>query len=308
MYRKLIPLAVAIVFAVGCGKKPKESDGGGGGGDSKTDSDPTASYTMKLRNPQQGDKVEVTESESTTDANDKGGKSVTNTRKKRYEYTEHILEMPAGADKPTKLTRTYKVAERTDFKTKDVKALALQGKTVTIEKDTGKGAISPYKYTADGKTLDFLDALDLDSEFRSAKKGNELEAYLPKQAVKVGDSWSVEPEALNALTKGMGSVLDKSKSKFNCKLSRAYTQDGKQWGSIAFDFELFIDATTASKGKETGTGTVKVSGTLDTVIDGSARDHTMKGTLKGSFSGTEKGAAIKGTIDGTFDQSVKTVK
>src|SRR5687768_14583331 len=76
MYRKLVPLAVAIVLASGCGKKPKddESGGGGAGGDNKVDSDPNASYTLKLRTAQQGDKVEVTLSDSMTEDSNEGGK------------------------------------------------------------------------------------------------------------------------------------------------------------------------------------------------------------------------------------------
>jgi hypothetical protein len=308
MFRKLIPLAVAIVLVLGCGKKPK--DGGDGGGD-KTDSDPNASYTMKLRAAQQGDKVDVTESESMTNEVTKDGKSETSTRKKRAEYTEHILEMPAGADHPTKLTRAYKVAERTDYKTKDVKALSYQGKTVTIEKDAKKGSgpgFGRYKIAVDGKQLDFAEAFEIENEFRDDRKGNELEGLLPKQAVKVGESWTVEPEALKGLTGGMGPGLDKSKSKFTCKLTRAYTTDGKQWGTLSFDFDMVVDVTAASKGKETGSGTAKISGTLDSVIDGSARDMTIKGTMKASFTATDKGGPAKGSVDGTFEHSVKTVK
>lgn len=304
MFRKMIPLAVAIVLVLGCKKKEET---GGGGGDGGTDSDPNATYTLKFRGEQQGDKVDVVESSSMTNENTKAGKSETRTNKKRYEYTEHILEMPAGANKPTKLTRAYRVAEHTDFKTKDVKALSFQGKTVTIEKDTKKG-ISPYKFTVDGKPLDFMEALDLDGEFRSDKKGNELDVFLPKNPVKVGDTWTVDPEKLKSFTGGLASAADKSKSTYTCKLTRAYTKDGKQWGVIAFDFDMPVDVAQASKGREAGTGSIKFTGTLDAVIDGSAPDHTLKGTMKASFSNPTKGAEAKGTTEMTIEHSVKTVK
>src|SRR5215208_1551104 len=78
MYRKLIPLAVAIVFAVGCGKKPKESDSGGGsgGGGSRGDGGgaggggapaPRATtFTITIREEQKGDKFVVAETKSST--------------------------------------------------------------------------------------------------------------------------------------------------------------------------------------------------------------------------------------------------
>jgi hypothetical protein len=303
MFRKLVPLAVAIVLVLGCGKKKDEGSGGEGG----TDGDPNATYTLKFRGEQQGDKVDVIESDSMTNENAKAGKSETRTNKKRYEYTEHILEMPAEADKPTKVTRTYRVAERTDFKTKEVKALPFQGKTVTIEKETKKGP-NPYKYTIDGKAMDFMDSIDIDSEFRSDKKKNELEMYLPKNPVKVGDTWAVEPEKLKMLAGGIGSAADKSKSTYTCKLTRAYTKDGKQWGIISFDFDMPVDVAVASKGKESGTGSIKFTGTIDGVIDGSARDVSIKATMKASFNNLTKGKEAKGSTEMIIDISVKTVK
>ena len=130
MFRKMIPLAVAITLALGCSKKKDEGD-------------PNATYTLKFRDPQQGEKYEVTVAE--TSEMDMGGKGDKMTTQKKYEYTEHILEMPAGEKQPTKLTRAYKVAQRTDFDTKhkvqdprdptNPAALALYG--VVLSEDGG---------------------------------------------------------------------------------------------------------------------------------------------------------------------------
>lgn len=304
MFRKLLPLAAAVVLVLGCSKKKDE--GGGGGGDGGVDSDPNATFTIKIREPQQGDKVEVTEANSMTNEKTKAGKSESMTNKTRYEYTEHVIEMPAGADKPTKATRAYKVAERTDFKTKEVKALSFQGKTVTIEKDAKKGP-GGYKFTVDGKPLDFVDAMDIEGEFRNDRKKNELEIFLPKNPVKVGDTWTVDPDKMKDFMGGIGAAGDKSKT-FTCKLTRAYTKDGKQWGVISLDFETTVDVAAASKGRESGTGSVKMSGTIDAVIDGSAPDHSLKFTIKASFSNPTKGSEAKGSTDMTVEHTVRTAK
>ncbi len=50
MFRRLVPLAVAIVILVGCKKKATDTADGG---------DPNATYTLKVREEQQGDKLEV---------------------------------------------------------------------------------------------------------------------------------------------------------------------------------------------------------------------------------------------------------
>lgn len=306
MFRRMIPLAIALAVIVGCGKK-KGDDDTGGGNDGKVDSDPSTAFTIKIRDPQEGDKVEVTDSETMNQESTSKGKTEKSTSKKRLEYTEHITEMPAGSKQPNKVTRTYKVAQRTDYKTKDVKALGIEGKTVSAEKKQFN-----YEFVVDGKKLDFKsfdDYIDFDSDLRKSDK-KEVEAMLPKNPVKVGESWTITPEAAKQIFGGMGGPgLDTAKSKFNCKLSRAYTKDGKQWGIIAFDFDVTFDAKAAGKASGDGGGTVKADGTLETVIDGSARDGTMKTTVKGSFNVTDgKGEARKGTIDGTGEKTVKTVK
>src|SRR6478735_8160581 len=103
MFRRMIPLAVAIVLVVGCKKKTPSTDNDGG--------DPNATYTIKLREAQQGDKSTNTSHETAALDFGKGQKLNTETK---LEYTEHIIEMPAGAAVPTKLTRTYTVAKSSD--------------------------------------------------------------------------------------------------------------------------------------------------------------------------------------------------
>src|SRR5437016_2295940 len=84
------------------------SGGGGGGGDQN------AIYTIKIRDEQKGNKTEVVKTRSGTTTTTAGSKSQAQKERERYEYTETILEMPADAPRPTKVTRVYKTAQKTD--------------------------------------------------------------------------------------------------------------------------------------------------------------------------------------------------
>src|SRR5438874_2556159 len=139
MFRRMIPLAVAIVLVVGCSKK-KDEGGGGGGGDSGS-GDPNATYVLKVREEEKGDKALITRTENGTTTIDGPGKNGTETIASKFEYVEEILDMPAGATKPTKLTRAYKAAE----KGSPTKAMSFAGKTVLIE----KGKAGNYTATID---------------------------------------------------------------------------------------------------------------------------------------------------------------
>ena len=222
MFRKLIPLAVLIVLFLGCKKKTADTEGGAG--DGKTDSDPSATFTLKFRDEQAGDKTEHATTETSTTEIGTDGKSEKQKQDKKLEYTEHIIDMPAGAAKATKLTRAYKVAQGFDKKAGAMKTFPYEGKAVSIEK---KGAF--YEFTADGKRMDSKDATDLSREFSSQSKSSDDE-LLPKKPVKVGESWTVDLVALKRLSGNTSLPIDMPKSKLTAKLTRAYTRDGKQWG------------------------------------------------------------------------------
>ena len=131
MFRKLIPLAVLVVLILGCKKETADTEGGAG--DGSTDSDPSATFTLKFRDEQAGDKTEHTTTETSTTEIGTDGKSEKQKQDKKLEYTEHIIDMPAGAAKPTKLTRAYKVAQGFDKKAGAMKTFPYEGKAVSIE-------------------------------------------------------------------------------------------------------------------------------------------------------------------------------
>ena len=303
MLRQLVPFVLLVLLVTGCSKK---ADTPGAGGSSPApeprgaESDPNATYTFKIRGVQKEDKTEVALHELGTEIR-RGGSNQTIKREKRLEYTEHILEIPEGATLPSRLTRTYSIAQATDAKSGQMQPYSFQGKTMTIEK---RGVF--YQYTVDKKPLPQSETLEFDREFKSADKVR-IDALFPDVPVKVGEHWPLSREILPAI--GIESRdVDFSKSMLSAKFTRAYTIDGKQWGQIAFDVELVIDPDIVGGKIRREEGTVKYSGTFDVVIDGSARDSIMKGTVKSTLSGRHKATETKVDVDATIERTVRTAK
>jgi hypothetical protein len=94
----------------------------------------------------------------------------------------------------------------------------------------------------------------------------------------------------------------------SAQFTRAYTLDGKQWGQITFDIDLFIGPDVFLGKIRKGEGARKYAGTFDVVIDGSSRDSTMKGTVKDKQKDLYKSSAVDREIEGTIEKSVRMVK
>ena len=307
MFRKMIPLAVALVLVIGCKKKAEDGGGGGGGGgDGKIDSDPNAAFTIKLRDEQAGDKTEQTVTETATVMYSLDGKSEKVREDTKLVYTETIIDFPAGAGSPAKFTHTYTMAMKYDQAAGGMKSLPFEGKTVTIE------PAARSQFTVDGIRLKGNDALDLSREY-SLKGASKKDDLLPKKAVKVGETWDLDAGVLKVLGRDMSFSLNMTKSKLTGKLTRAYIKDGKQWGVIALDLDLVLNTVAAggvgkSMARGSSAGTVKVTGLLDAVIDGSVRDGTMTMTVKMDVTRDEDGGEMKITTDTVRTQTIKTVK
>jgi hypothetical protein len=290
MFRRMIPLAVAVVLVLGCKKKDEGGSGGGGGGSES--GDPSATYTLKVREEQKGDKAQITRTESGTTTFTGQGKDGKETMSSKFEYTQEILDMPAGAAKPTKLTRAYKVAE----KGSPPKALSFAGKTVFIE---NKGGV--YTATVGGKELAGEEADEVLGSFNKPDGPTPAE-MLPKKPVKLNESWTVEEAALKKLATSSQLPIDPSKSSITGKLTKAYTKDGKQWGVI--EFRMQMTGSVEGKGPKSDlalTGDM----TIETPIDASA--HAGTKTTKGKVTITQgKGLSI--VIDATEAETVTPIK
>jgi len=284
IFRRLIPLAVAIVLVIGC---KKTEDTGGTGGES---GDPNATYTINIREEQQGDKMLVVKTESFSSTTTGDLKNESEKGKAKYEYTEEILEMPEGADKPTKLTRMYKTAEKSE-KGEAMKALSYSGKTVTIEK---KGKL--YTASVDGKPLQGPETDDLLKDYN--KPGSfKPEDILPKKAVKLNETWTVDEAGLKKVAAASGLPLDTAKSSLTGKLTKAYTKNGKQWGTLELKFDMALAAPAGGSGK------FDTDMTIDTPIDGSSHELTRKMKAKGTVGFAQGGKSVKTVIEATEEET-----
>jgi hypothetical protein len=288
------------VLVIGCGKKKSDPTGGSDSnapapGPAPGPVDLSASYTIKVREPQKGDKLVVVEWVKDTVTFALDGKGETKTKEESFEYTETILEMPAGARKPTKSTRAYKVAKATD-PTGAMKDLPYAGKTVLIELVGGK-----FAYSVNGKTLSEKDAERLAKEFRKSEKSNksEIPILLPKTAVKLNETWTVDRAGLAEMAAADGVTPDLDASSITGKLTKVHTKDGKQWGTIEYTMKM------AAKdlGPEAPplAGTLTGTLTIDSPIDGSSSESRAASKIASDFKGkVPKGAlTVKGDDERT---------
>jgi hypothetical protein len=263
-------------------------------------------YPIKMRDIAQGDVYQIQKSETTTVKSkvvDATGKALQDMTQKTIEtavYKETILKCEAGKS-PTMVERKYEKAQlTTDDKKTD---LAYQGKTVVIEKKDGK-----FRFTVDGKELPESDAALLAKEFEhQTDEHNDVEkAILPKNPVKVNDSWKVDMEPfIKDAAKGGELELDPKRSKGTVTLVKAYKKDGKQYGEMKVALTLGIK--TLGKGEQKLTadeGTVAtLEFLLDGCIDGSVNNGTHKGTMemnvKASVSGVQVNVVVQSKQDET---------
>ncbi len=234
------------------------------------------SYTIKLKHyPDAGKGVTVKDSETEkgtlkeTDPDNKVLKDVKGERIVESVYVETVLE--SGDRTPKKYKRTYEKATRSiDGK---ATATSYEGKTIVFELKDGK-----YAVTAEGDAK--IKAEDLAELTRKADESNEeaLEKLLlPKKAVKVGETWTVDAKEL-AKEFGGEEAVDTAKSKFEGVLSKAYEKDGKQWGVIELTIKLVPKLPKEVKALEDPLIEMKL--VLDSVIDGSGTGGILTTTGK----------------------------
>lgn len=298
MFRRLFPLAVAVVVVLGCSKK-KDDDSGGG------DSDPTPTgpaLTIKLRDEKVGDKLEIvqTETESTSmeASGPKGKVSKSQKGTQRYEYTETVLEKPEGASNATKATEAYKVAEKTqDGGPK--RPFSYAKKTVLIEK---RGGI--YTFTVNGIGLPQDEAKRFQDIYGKADKFKN-EDWLPTKAVQVYEKWSLDRAILKKLGTVFKAPINAEQSTGTGRLIKAYTKDGQQWGVIELKINVVLDGTV---GGTTLNGNLSMTLTLDTAIDGSSPDGVMTMKMHGKIASKQGGITVDMLVEGERTETRKAVQ
>jgi hypothetical protein len=214
----------------------------------------------------------------------------------KFAYTEEVIERPAGANRPTKLKRTYETAEVT--KNGEKESVGLAGKTVLIEKKGDK-----YAFSADGKELTGKAAELLGKEFN--KPDTPEEVFLPKKPVKVGESWKLNVADVTKELAAEGMTIDPAKSTVTAKLTKAYDKGGRKFGVIEVRMDLAIT-------KVAGGGTeiplkdgskLTVELAIDACIDGTQDTGSAKTTMKGDLTGEVMGVAVKIALVATSEGS-----
>ena len=227
-------------------------------------------YAVKLYKSKKGDKSENEKTEtgkSTIAINVMGMKMNQDVKNGKKEvYTEETLEKKAGDKKATKLARTYTTAEKTENgeTTKHVYA----GETVLIEKKGDK-----YEFSIKGKALQEDEATELFKSFNKKEDEPENEDFLPKDPVKVGESWKVPADKTEKMFKTLGDEkmkFDVKKSTIGGKLLKAYKKDGAQFGTLELTLTILItEIDLGGEFTKTKDGSkMVIQGTIDTCIDG----------------------------------------
>jgi hypothetical protein len=285
---RLVPIALFVAVVVGCSKKNNPTGTGDG-------TDPNATYEIKFRDAQKGEKYDIVKSRHATSTTKTPNSNQTKKDESRYEYTETILATAPDEPRPTKVSRVYKIAEKSEMP-----PASYIGKTVTIEK-----YLKGYKFAADGKSIPALEMKDISEDFH--RGGKKAEVWLPQAAVKIGEEWSLNIDAVLGVVGAPPFKYQRDQSKMTAKLVRAYKKDDQQWGEIKVNATIMIDTTNEPGPKLKGQ--IDSELTFDAVIDGSARAGTLKMTTKGEVKYRDPfGGEVTWTVDGTQEESITPVK
>jgi hypothetical protein len=219
-------------------------------------------------------------------------------KSKLFVYVDDIIETSKDFRRPTKSKRTYeKAVIGGDGKDKK---LGIEGKTVLIEQMGEK-----YSFTVDGKPVDD-DSLKILSEEFDRPEGHEVRNHmLPKQAIKVGEAWTVDSAELAKSIGERGLVFAKDKLSAGGKLVKAYKKDGRQYGVI----ELVFDAPITGLGNKNpivlkdARMTMKLSG--DGCIDGTLGTGKSTSKMTVTLEGSVKNIDVKAVIEGTESRTVE---
>ena len=255
-------------------------------------------YTIKAKEPAQGDTAvyrKLVKGRTDVKLADGDGKALEEKKENKIDdlaYRQTVLEKPAGAKRANKLRRFYTKAERTEDGQKE--PLPYQGKTVQIEKQGGR-----YTFRIEGgDALTGKAARELDEEFnKGAFQNLGHEWVLPPKAVRVGESWKIDPGPLVKELEASGELkLDAKAAAATGKLVRAYKKDGRQYGVIDLEIDLPVrEVSGGGANAKAKSSTLKLRLALDGCIDGSSFAYGIKGT-------------VRGDIDATFDVMGMTVR
>jgi len=282
-------LTVAMLLALTCGVSAQEA------------------YTLKLYKSKVGDQLKVSKSktEGGTLKIEFGGMTRNEELAggEKTVYTQEILAKPDGAKKPTKLKRTYEIAQK--IEKKETVKQPFHGETVTIEKVGDK-----YEFTMNGKKMNAADAVELDKEFNKKSEGPTNDEMLSDKPVKVGESWDVDvKKAIESLNDDGKLTISEKGSSIKGKLLKAEKKDGVLFGTIEFTIVLVVEKMAFGPGEslplKDGSKmklVVAVETCLDGKVPGEKSDMTMLMTMEAGLPNNGK-LVIDGKTTGTDSET-----
>jgi hypothetical protein len=265
------------------------------------------SYNIKIKfSPDVGKTTVYKESESGTTTQlmgDGDGKTLreekTTTGFERV-FAETVLET-GEKGRPTKWKRTYEKA--TAIENGKTTTRSLEGKTVLFEIKEGKVTATPQgDAKIEPKDLEWLRKTNKDID------QSEWIGFLPKKAVKVGETWKVESKEVGELLKEStrDAGVDLADGGADGVLSKVYEKDGKQFGVI--DLTIKLTMKEPPDIKFDGPATLEMKASLDMALDGSTTSGSITMGSKMVMKAISEAGGKKITLAINMDSSAKSVR
>lgn len=274
-------------------------------------------YTLKLKQADTNETVLVKRKEQFKQEFkliDAAGNAVQSRKEARtlsLVFRETGFDKATGATQFTSLKRDYQQAERLFDGGKE--ALPYEGKTVVIDKKDGK-----YSFRIDGgDLLDGKDAEELQEEFnKSSLRNLNADLVLPKNPVKVGDSWKFDAAPVaKDFNQGGNLTLDETKTSGTGTLLKAYKKNGRQFGVVEFLMNFTVThLIDLNNGKKTPCreGKLRLKVLVDGCVDGTSETAAIQasfdGEVRADFSANGMKLKLAIVISGTRAESRAGVK
>lgn len=230
-----------------------------------------------------GDRVKTVVTEKTeTKTTPAGGKEKAESKVVSLTFTDEIVTAAVGK-RPTKLNRTY---DKTSASTNGGKAapLAVQGKTVVIEKKGPK-----YAFALDGKAVDAATLALLDEEFNAAAQNPLLMA--PTRA-KMGDGWEIDRAKLVAALGSKELQLDKAKSEGTGKFPLVEMRGERRFGKVQLEATAAVTSLGDKSALQLKSGKYTYTYKNEFCIDGLSPQADLSVTTKLELTGTQDGQEV----------------
>jgi hypothetical protein len=198
-------------------------------------------------------------------------------------YRLTVLE--AGDRCPRRYQQSFDKATHGDGRLNRVRGY--QGETILYEMTEGK-----YQLTLGEKA----DVSRGERDSLASRANSDLDApmdgvFQTGKPVKVGEAWEIDGKLLAQGFGGQGK-LDMERTKGHARLMKAYKRGNRQFGVI--EVNMVIAYSSMDKLKFDPPAVFRIQGTLDTAIDGSSAEGTLKLTsrLNGRTQLEQKGARV----------------